>query len=156
MSIRRLTDTQYLPIPSEQAWEFFSDPRNLNLITPPEMQFVILTPDLPERVYPGMIIHYKVSPPPGMRMEWLTEITHVEEGKFFVDDQRSGPYRLWHHQHHFSAKGTGTEMTDIVHYSLPLGFLGNIAGKWLVDQRVRQIFTYRARRLKELFPAQAK
>ncbi|HRU62163.1 MAG TPA: SRPBCC family protein, partial [Bacteroidia bacterium] len=103
MSVHRFSTTQVLPLSLEAAWEFFSTPRNLARITPPEMNFRIVTPDLPDKTYAGQIIAYTLTPVAGIRAGWITEITHVKAPHFFVDEQRKGPYRMWHHQHHFRA-----------------------------------------------------
>lgn len=150
MKTYQLKSVQFLPISLEEAWAFFSDPRNLNKITPSEMNFQILD-DLPARVYPGMIIRYKVSPMLGIKMNWVTEITQVEDKAFFIDDQRVGPYKLWHHQHIFREVEGGVEMTDIVTYAIPFGILGQIAGKLFVHDKVKGIFTYRESVLDNLF-----
>jgi ligand-binding SRPBCC domain-containing protein len=133
-------------------WDFFSNPANLQKITPPAMNFQVLSP-LPEKVYPGLIIAYKVTPMPGFRAGWITEITHVEEGKLFVDEQRQGPYRMWHHEHHFNDTGDGIEVIDIVTYALPMGFLGHWVHPILVKPRLKHIFAYREKQLEKLFPS---
>ena len=102
-------------------------------------------------MYAGQLIEYRVSPVLGIPMYWMTEITHVVEGKYFIDEQRFGPYALWHHQHHFRAVEGGVEMTDIVHYKIPLGPLGWIADRLFVRQKLEQIFDYRYRKVAELF-----
>ena len=115
------------------------------------MKFIITSDMESYAVYPGMIITYKVSPLWGIRMNWMTEITHVGEGKYFVDDQRSGPFSIWNHQHHFRPIPGGTEMIDILHYRAPLGFLGRIAERLFVNRRVRGIFEYRREMLDQKF-----
>jgi len=135
---------------SKMLWEFFSNPANLQKITPPAMNFQILTP-VPPKVYAGLIIAYKVSPLPGLRAGWITEITQVEEGKMFVDEQREGPYRMWHHEHHFNDTGDGIEVIDIVTYALPMGFLGHWVHPILVKPRLKHIFAYREQQLALLF-----
>ena len=147
----RLKVKQKLPIDLDHAWSFFTDPRNLDTLTPGDMGFEITTDLEQERIYPGMIITYKVSPLLGIKMNWTTEITHVADRSFFVDDQRAGPFSLWHHQHHFRSVEGGVEMTDIVHYRAPLGFLGRLAEHWIVNRRVNQIFDYRRKVLEEIF-----
>ena len=133
---------QFLNISLNEAWDFFSSPGNLSKITPEHMGFII-TSGTPEKMYPGQIITYKVSPFPGIKTNWVTEITHVDEEKFFVDEQRFGPYRMWHHEHHFEVQGKGVLMTDRVSYKLPLGFLGRIAHLLFVKNQLKQIFEYR-------------
>jgi ligand-binding SRPBCC domain-containing protein len=148
--MHQLITKQQLPISLEEAWEFFSSPRNLEEITPTDMRFIIT--NMPEgRMYPGMIIMYKVSPLFGIKLKWMTEITHVEEGSFFIDNQKAGPFKIWHHQHHFRKTEGGVEMTDIVTYAAPFGILGRLAEKLTVHKRVRQIFDYRKDILEERF-----
>lgn len=139
-----------LPISVEQAWNFFSSPKNLKEITPKYMGFDI-TRELPEKMYPGMIITYKVKPLLGIPLNWMTEITYIDEQNFFVDEQRVGPYKIWHHQHHFKAIDGGVEMTDIVDYVLPLGLIGRIMEPIIVRGKLKQIFDYREKRVEELF-----
>jgi ligand-binding SRPBCC domain-containing protein len=151
MVMHRLITKQTLPISPEKAWAFFSSPRNLNEITPADMRFEILS-DVPEEMYEGLFIEYRVRPLFGIPMKWVTEITHVQPGRYFVDEQREGPYAIWHHEHHFKAVEGGVEMTDILHYRLPLGILGSaIAHPLLVKGRVNEIFSFREKRLIELF-----
>jgi ligand-binding SRPBCC domain-containing protein len=142
---------QKLPISLEQAWDFFSRPDNLKNITPSNLGFVILSKHHGARMYPGQIIEYKVSPVLGIPMYWMTEITHVENLKYFVDEQRFGPYGLWHHQHHFAPIEGGVEMTDIVHYKIPFWFLGDIAHSFFVRSELRKIFRFRFQKTEELF-----
>ena len=144
---------QRLPISLESAWSFFSDPANLQNITPANMGFNIVSKHHGAKMYPGQIIEYKVSPVLGIPLYWMTEITHVVPEQFFVDEQRFGPYSLWHHQHHFKAVDGGVEMTDIVHYKLPFWFLGDIANALFVKQQLKGIFDYRFKKVEELFPA---
>lgn len=152
MSVHRLAATQFLPVSIEEAWAFFSTPRNLARITPPDMNFRIVTPDLPEHTYAGQIISYTLTPLLGIRTGWTTEITHVNAPNFFVDEQRKGPYRMWHHQHHFRSVPGGTEMTDIVHYEIPMGWIGDLLNRLFIRKRVHGIFSHRSKVLEELFP----
>ncbi|TNE79334.1 MAG: hypothetical protein EP332_11555 [Bacteroidetes bacterium] len=145
-----LRRTQELPIGLTEAWDFFSSPLNLEKITPRYMQFKVLNGPI-EKMYAGQLIAYTVKPVLGIPLNWLTEITHVEEGKFFVDEQRFGPYKLWHHQHHFEVKKDGVVMTDTVHYKLPFGVLGKLAHWLFVRKQLEGIFDYRFRTLEELF-----
>lgn len=152
MAIFTLKRVQKLPISAEKAWEFFSTPGNLKTITPDYMGFDIRSdPQFLKRIYPGQMIAYTVRPLLGIPLFWLTEITHVSEGQFFVDEQRVGPYALWHHQHHFQAIPGGVEMTDLVHYRLPLGFLGRIAHALFVRRQLEGIFDFRVKKLEGLF-----
>jgi len=137
----------------EEVWKFMSSPKNLKRITPDAMGFDILTSDLPEEIYPGMIISYKVRPLFGIPTTWVTEITHVVPQKYFVDEQRVGPYSLWHHQHIIEAVSEGVLMTDIVSYRPPLGPLGSIANTLVIRKKLEQIFNYRKKALEEIFPS---
>ncbi|WP_298710331.1 SRPBCC family protein [uncultured Chitinophaga sp.] len=112
-----------MPVRLDRAWEFFSDPSNLQHITPPRMGFTVVSEPHQGRIYAGQIIEYRLKPLLGIPMYWMTEITRVEPGKMFIDEQRFGPYSFWHHQHHFEPRGESTLMTDIVHYRIPLGWL---------------------------------
>ena len=141
---------QKVNISLEEAWAFFSNPVNLDKLTPTDMKFKI-TSSHSKGIYPGMIITYKVSPLLGINMNWMTEITHVQDGKYFIDNQKSGPFKLWHHQHHFKEIDDGVEMTDILHYKAPLGFIGRIAEKSFVNRRVDAIFDYRRKVLEDIF-----
>lgn len=140
-----------LPISLEQAWDFFSSPLNLKKITPPSMDFEITSRFEKGVMHPGMIICYKVTPFLGIRLNWMTEITHVEDHKFFVDEQKIGPYKIWHHQHHFRKSAEGVEMIDIVNYALPLGLVGRLMEPLLVKKRLQTIFNYREIQSKALF-----
>jgi ligand-binding SRPBCC domain-containing protein len=150
MKIYRLDRTQRLPIGVEEAWDFFSDPRNLPRITPPAMGFEITSP-LPPRVYAGMIITYKVRPLLGVPVDWVTEITQVDEPNLFVDEQRFGPYRFWHHQHLFREVEGGVETRDIVHYALPLDPAGRVVQRWMVGPQLDAIFAFRRDVLVRMF-----
>jgi len=146
----RLETSQVLPLTLDQAWRFFSDPRNLATITPDSLGFEILS-DLPASVYTGLIIEYRVKPLLGIPVTWVTEITAVDAPHRFVDDQRVGPYRLWHHEHDFTEVPGGVLMRDLVWYAMPYGPLGRLV-HWLVVQRsLKRIFTYRHERLDRLF-----
>ena len=140
--IYTLEVTQFLNIPIGEAWKFFSSPANLEKITPAHMGFVI-TSGTPASMYPGQIITYRVSPFAGFTTNWVTEITHVSEGSYFVDEQRFGPYRMWHHEHHFTAKNQGVVMTDRVTYKLPFGIFGRMAHALFVRKQLRKIFEFR-------------
>ncbi len=144
---------QKIPVTTGTAWEFFSDPGNLKKITPVDMGFDIISKHHGDKMYPGQIIEYKISPVLKIPFYWMTEITHVEYKKYFVDEQRFGPYAMWHHQHHFKEIEGGVEMTDIVHYKLPLWFLGDIAHVIFVKNQLSKIFTHRNKRVTELFGA---
>ena len=150
--IHTIKRTQRLPISLEQAWAYFSTPKNLQEITPKEMGFTVTSDkDFLDHMYAGQIITYVVKPILGIPMFWMTEITHVEHHQFFVDEQRIGPYALWHHQHHFKAVEGGVEMIDLVHYRAPLGILGRFANWLFIRHQLAQIFDYRYRVLEERF-----
>ncbi|MBK8193909.1 MAG: SRPBCC family protein [Lewinellaceae bacterium] len=152
MAVYTLRRTQRLPITPEQAWAFFSSPVNLKEITPPYMGFHVTSdPAFLSKMYPGQVITYTVTPLLGIPLFWMTEITHVEEGRYFVDEQRVGPYSIWHHQHHFTAIPGGVEMTDLVHYKIPLGLLGNLANSLFVRRQLEAIFSFRWKKLEEMF-----
>lgn len=142
---------QKIPVSREKAWDFFSNPANLQTITPEGMGFEIISRHHGDKMYAGQLIEYKVKPVAGIPVYWMTEITQVKEGEYFIDEQRFGPYTLWHHQHHFREIPGGVEMTDIVHYKIPLGFLGRIAQGLFVKNKLRKIFDFRYRKVEELF-----
>lgn len=135
----------------QTCWDFFSSPNNLKKITPTYMGFKVLV-DLPEKMYEGLMIAYKVKPVLGIPLNWITEIKNVKEGQYFVDEQRKGPYKIWHHEHHFKETSNGVEMIDIVSYELPLGFLGRLAHTVFVKKQLEDIFKYRFDKVNELFP----
>ena len=141
----------FLPATLDKAWDFFSKAANLSLITPESLKFDILSRYHSDQVYAGQLIEYKLSPFPFLRVYWMTEITHVVPGRYFVDEQRRGPYRLWHHQHHFREIEGGIEMTDIVHYQLPLGFLGTLVHQLFVKRQLEMIFSYRREKIEAIF-----
>lgn len=143
MKLYTLTRKQILPISLREAWEFFSTPRNLSKITPGHMGFKIQYLSGSEKTYAGQIIRYRVQVVPGITVNWVTEITHVQEPDYFVDEQRFGPYALWHHQHRFKAVAGGVEMTDEVNYAIPLGPLGRLVHWLFVGREVNRIFEHR-------------
>lgn len=135
--------TTVVPASLPEVWSFFSDPANLQKITPDDMNFEILTNLDGVAMYAGLIIRYQVSPLAKIPMNWVTEITAVESGKYFIDEQRFGPFAFWHHQHHFLETSKGIMMTDLLHYGVPLGILGRIANGIVVSKRIDHIFEYR-------------
>jgi len=154
MAFHRLVFKQLLPVSLDEAWAYFSVHGNLKSITPPYAALEIISEHpIGENSYPGMIITYKMKPFAGITIKWMAEITQVKEKEYFVDDQRSGPFAIWHHQHHFKAVEGGTEMTDILDYKLPLGFLGSIANALFVRRQLQQLFIYRYKKLEEIFGA---
>jgi len=141
--IYNLKTVQCIPVSLDTAWDFFSKPDNLKDITPSNLGFDIMSKHHGSAMYAGQIIEYRVRPILGIPLYWMTEITHVENHRFFVDEQRFGPYSLWHHQHHFKAVEGGVEMTDIVHYKLPFWVLGDLANTLFVQSQLRGIFEHR-------------
>jgi ligand-binding SRPBCC domain-containing protein len=146
----QLKRTQFVKSDMKTCWDFFSSPKNLSVITPPTMGFIVKT-EVPEKMYEGLMIAYTVKPLAGLPMQWITEIKAVKEHQFFIDEQRKGPYTIWHHEHHFKEVEGGVEMTDIVSYTLPLGFLGRLIHPFLVKPKLEQIFNYRFKKVEELF-----
>lgn len=135
----------------EDIWDFISSPKNLKEITPDYMGFNITSKDLPEKMYEGMIISYLVSPVLGIKTNWVTEITHVRDLQYFVDEQRVGPYSIWHHQHFIEPITNGVIMRDIVSYEPPFGFLGAIANTLIIKGKLNEIFDYRTRAIEKKF-----
>ena len=148
--MKRLKQEQFLPITLDEAWQFFATPKNLNEITPSDMVFEIVS-ELPEKMYAGMLINYRLKPMLNIPINWCTEITHIKESEYFVDEQRQGPYKMWHHEHHFKAVDGGVLMTDILHYDIGKWIVGSIAGKLFVDKKVKAIFEYRTAMLQTYF-----
>jgi ligand-binding SRPBCC domain-containing protein len=151
MSFYQLTRTQKLPASISEVWSFISSPGNLKEITPRNMDFLVTSNSGSEKMYPGMIITYKVSPLPGIRLNWMTEITNIKEYEYFVDEQRIGPYSFWHHQHKIEPIEGGVLMTDIVTYQPPFGFIGAIMNSLIIKNRLQQIFDYRSIALEKRF-----
>lgn len=151
MAIYNLTTNQAFPISRGELWNFISSPKNLKEITPNYMGFDIVSEDLAEQIYAGMIIHYKVSPILEIKLSWITEITHCKEGEYFIDEQRFGPYKFWHHTHKISAIDGGVIMTDTVHYLPSMGFLGRIANTLFIRKKLKQIFEHRRLVLEKKF-----
>ena len=150
MKIYTLHKKQNLPISVDEAWDFLSNPRNLKTITPDYMGFHILSgADRP--MFPGQIIQYIVTPVLGIKTKWVTEITHVKDKEYFVDEQRFGPYALWHHKHFIKPIEGGIEMEDIIDYKVPMGILGQMLHPILVKPKLEEIFNYRTTKLEALF-----
>ena len=152
MKIYRLHTHQNLPISVDEAWDYLSDPANLKTITPDYMGFNILS-GADRKMFPGQIIQYIVTPLAGIPTKWVTEITHVKDKEYFVDEQRFGPYALWHHKHFIKAIPGGVEMEDIIDYKLPMGILGQLTHPIVVKPKLKEIFDYRYQKLIELFGA---
>jgi len=144
-----LHSTQIINTSIQNVWDYFSNPENLNQMTPADMHFRI-TSGLSKQMYAGMIISYKVKVLPMIHMSWITEITNVEPLKYFIDVQLFGPYTLWHHQHHFEEQEDGVLMTDIVTFKIPFGIFGKIASSF-VKKKLIGIFTFRHDFIEEKF-----
>ncbi len=147
---------QIFPCELNTVWEFIISPRNLSKITPDEMGFIITTKNLANKIYPGLMISYKIKPLLQIPVTWVTEITQVEENKFFVDEQREGPYKMWHHEHHLEKitlkdKKQGTKMTDLVTYIPPFGPVGDILVKLVIKKKLEEIFDFRKKKLEEMW-----
>ena len=150
MILESFQQVQVIPAELNRVWRFFSDPHNLNAITPPDMQFRIISA-LPEHMYAGMLIQYQIRLLPGCWAKWLTEIRQVREGQYFCDEQRVGPYHLWYHEHHFEPVKGGVRMTDKVTYGVGYGPLGWLLHRVWIRPKLRAIFAYRTRKVVELF-----
>lgn len=148
--IHYLHREQVIPAPVEAVWAYFCDPRNLNAITPPDMNFEVVRGG-DAAMYEGQIIEYRVEFIRGVKSLWLTEIAHVREGEYFVDEQRIGPYRFWYHEHIFEKVANGTKMTDRVTYAAPFGFLGDVVTAVWISRRLKNIFDFRRRKIADLF-----
>lgn len=147
MAIYTFSRSQTVAMSLDRCWAFFSDPRNLSRITPPELRLVVQS-ELPSGVHPGLMIRYTVTPLWNVRMAWLTEITQVQKPDYFVDEQRVGPYRLWHHEHFFRAiDGERTEVRDLIHYVPPFGILGALVNPFLIRPQLERIFDFRSEQL---------
>jgi ligand-binding SRPBCC domain-containing protein len=150
--VYRFERSQSIKSSVPKVWDFISSPENLNKITPASMSFSILKNSAAGKMYPGMIISYKVAPLAGIKLNWVTEITHVKDQEYFVDEQRFGPFAFWHHKHFIKEKDGVVVMTDIIDYKIPFGFLGDIAQFLFVGKRLKQIFEFRRLALNQRFP----
>jgi len=146
----KLKQEQFLPITLDEAWRFFATPKNLNEVTPNDMVFEIIS-ELPDTMYEGLLIQYRLKPMLNIPIEWCTEITHISEKEYFVDEQRKGPYKIWHHEHHFKSVKGGVLMTDLLHYDIGMSVFGWLAGKLFVHNKVKAIFEYRQKALASRF-----
>ena len=156
MAVYQFRTKQHVAASIDEVWDFISSPANLKKITPAHMGFEITSEGADAKMYSGMIITYKVSPLMGIKMDWMTEITHVKEKKYFVDEQRLGTYKMWHHQHHLIAEHDGVSMLDTVTYIPPFGFLGAIANKLIIQKKLKEIFDYRTLAVNKEFPKKNK
>ena len=148
--MKKLEIRQTLPIDLDSAWDFFSSPKNLETITPDDLSFDILS-DVPDTMYEGLFILYRITPLAGIKMEWVTEIVKIKPKEYFIDEQRKGPYAIWHHEHHFKPVGNGVEMTDLLYYDVGKFVFGKVAEALFVDRKVKAIFDYRRKKLVEIF-----
>lgn len=153
MAFYQFRREQFIKASIEEIWDFICSPQNLKKITPENMGFDIRTPNLPDKIYEGMIISYTVRPLIGIPTNWVTEITHIRDKSYFVDEQRVGPYKMWHHQHIIISQGNGVLMKDIVSYQPPFGLLGRIANTLVIKNKLNEIFDYRIQVLEKIFPS---
>ena len=151
MGFYQFEKEQFVNASIDEVWDFISSPQNLKKITPPNMGFDIRTPNLPDKIYEGMIVCYTVRPLLGIPTTWVTEITHVRDKSYFVDEQRVGPYKLWHHQHIIMPVKNGVLMKDIVSYQPPFGFLGSIANALVIKNKLDEIFDFRTKALEKIY-----
>ncbi len=151
MTLHHLAQEQTLPISLAEAWDFFSSPRNLDAITPPDLGFrIVHCPS--EKMHEGQIIEYRVKVAPAVWVPWVTEIKAVEEGRAFIDEQRFGPSQFWHHRHTFEEVAGGVKLGDLIHYALPFGPFGAIAHRLFVRRQMEGIFKFRQAELERRFP----
>tara|TARA_B100001758_G_scaffold247953_1_gene269048 strand:- start:39632 stop:40117 length:486 start_codon:yes stop_codon:yes gene_type:complete len=151
MAYTQIIREQLVKTNIDDLWSFMSSPKNLQKITPQNMGFIITSKNKDEIMYPGMIISYKVTPILNIPLTWITEITHVKDKKFFVDEQRVGPYKIWHHEHIFKVQDNGVLMKDIITYVPPFGILGQLANYLYIKKRVNEIFDYRNEILEKIY-----
>ena len=151
MAVYRLKEVQNIPIGLSEAWDFFSHPANLAVMTPGYLNLKFTNELFGKTIYPGQVITYSVRPLLGISIFWMTEIKHVRDREFFIDEQRAGPYSIWHHQHHFREIPGGVEMTDLVHYRIPGWVLGDLANRLFIRQQLKDIFKFRKQMVEEIF-----
>ncbi len=150
MKIYELKQTQFLPVNIAAAWEFFANPKNLDLMTPPWLKFEI-TSSVDEKMFSGQIITYKITTLFGIPQTWVTEIKEVKEPNYFIDEQRFGPYKFWHHKHILKETEGGAELIDLVHYALPFGWIGRMVHQFVVKNKLKKIFEFRYAFLEKKF-----
>lgn len=151
MALYTVRTAQSFPVSSEMLWDFISSPKNLKEITPDYMGFNIISENLNQKIFPGMIIEYQVSPIMGIKTNWVTEITQVKEGEYFIDEQRFGPYKFWHHTHKIIPIEGGVVMEDTVLYLPPMGIIGRMANSLFIKKQLKQIFDHRKTVLQKKF-----
>jgi ligand-binding SRPBCC domain-containing protein len=149
--MHRMKVTHKLPLSMDDCWKFFSTPKNLQVITPAKLNFKMLFEDVEEEMYPGQIIGHIIHPVWNIPIKWLTQITHMEKHRYFIDEQRAGPYKLWIHEHRFESISNGVEITDTVYYMMPFGILGRMVHAIKVKRDLEHIFSFRSKKLEELF-----
>ena len=150
MKVYKKETVQFVNATLDECWLFFSNPKNLQKITPESMGFQITDFD-GNLMYAGQIIQYTVTPLLGLKLSWTTEITQVKDKSYFIDEQRFGPYSFWHHKHFFEEVEGKVKMTDVVHYALPLGFIGRIMNGLIVEHKLKEIFEHRRLIVDKLF-----
>lgn len=151
MAVYSFKKVQRIPVSLEEAWSFFSHPKNLAVMTPDYLNLKFTNELFGEEMYAGQVMTYNVKPVLGIPMFWMTEITHVKDREYFVDEQRFGPYAMWHHQHHFREIEGGVEMTDLIHYKVPGWILGDLMNTLFIRGQLENIFSFRVRKVEELF-----
>lgn len=150
MAVHSIKAVQKIPVSLSKAWDFFSNPANLDIITPDDMAFKIISKNTCDKIYKGQLIEYKVSPVLRIPLYWMTKITEMEEGKYFIDEQKKGPYRLWHHEHHFKEIEGGVKIMDFVLYKNPFGLIGDAANSLFVKKKLLKIFRFRFRKVEDV------
>jgi len=150
MKLFRFEQSQVLPMSQDDAWAFFSDPKNLAKITPPDMNLVPTSP-VPNEMYPGLVVTYKVKIAPLVFVNWVTEMTYVDAPHYFVDEQRFGPYKFWHHLHQFTPCPEGVLAEDVINYGLYGGVFSTVINAALVKRQLEGIFAFRKKTLAHLF-----
>ena len=142
---------QELCLSIEQCWEFFSNPANLKVLTPPSLRMDIEEKDNSPKIYPGMILSHTIRPFLNIPLQWISEITHILPFQYFIDEQLYGPYKFWHHEHRFRPSTKGVEVSDTIHYMMPYGYLGQAAHRLGIKQKIEEAFVFRKNTLEELF-----
>jgi ligand-binding SRPBCC domain-containing protein len=151
MQIHQLYRRQELNMALAEAWDFFSSPHHLNDITPAFFH-VEITSGVPPKIYAGLMIGYRMKAVFGIPMAWLSEISHCDEPKRFVYQQRLGPFKFWSHEVCLTETGQGVQLEDIVFYAMPFGWLGDLFNRWLIADRLERIFDARRDCLKRQWP----
>lgn len=151
MAVYCIKKVQLIPVSLDEAWSFFSHPKNLAVMTPKYLNLKFTNELFGEEMYAGQVMTYNVKPILGIPMFWMTEITHVQDREFFVDEQRFGPYALWHHQHHFREIEGGVEMTDLIHYKVSGWIFGDMLNHLFIKKQLEGIFQFRFKKVEELF-----